>query len=1225
VSGGDDPFAQLAAAVQNRKLDYLRRLTTDPQTFAKDPVKNGMAKRRGFLAGHHFGHAGQRPSASRADQEQAISRQDDKHRLSSWYDDPALRSIVGDDWEGEDINLAIVRLATSDPKADFSPPFPAPDDLIPLDAPARLRQLMKVLSLVGLQNRRDVADAIGGVMKEAHPASDSGARAFADEVVEAVCDALQFGDTPSGAAPPASGVVEQVLQSLTVEGANAPLSLDQAQSIIASLAHLVPADLAERVLSAATKDQKTLSQSVWKVIGDPDAPGSFPWLAGLESMSAQGALLRLAEWRVPAMPVPVETLHPIEPPPLQLQDLKPSPADISQDSFLKQLFLSRVSVPDYFDWSKFQWPRYDISGIYWWRSVILPDCLGSMIRLADTADFHATHLLRLAGLFHLYDSDDNKRDKRIPDFVRTDVKLAFLYFKYWFDEPPGTGNDGGEMTFWSENHQIQFSQVQLLTGLLFRKETFLRPSGDPDKPRTGQAHRDVALPRLQGWLDYRLNYGFSEWRAPGYYNEDFPALFNLVDFCTEDFAPMVDDAERQVVRDLRIKATMVMDLLLFDLARFTCRGSFGVSAGRAYWEHKNYGWEQSVGETVEILTGARGDFTDTEGSAVALCTSTYDLPEALIAIARDRQVVDPSQPFVDRSRVSINFDEAGAPSTSPDNDNDMVFWWGNMAYFDHTLEATRKVVEAHPNLKKTPPFKLLYLLGDDDAFHAVLYDLLETLAGLTLEEVGSLAVLLPFPLSILGIAATGAGIEATLEGLWHLLGDIWTAVKSFVNTVENWLGLGDDDPPKIPESALQKTLEALITEFNVGSVLTRANLYTYSNGDAMLSSSANHAVTTLSFQKQPWQATLDTDACVWTTAPLRASDLSSQLNGWLNFFKDLGAFRPESALMDVFAPLPPVQQQIADQLGHDGPNYWTGSVSLPLVVQHESCLIAAYNLTGQQRMATGSATHAWFPMDQFDEVDQEDQHGGTWTFGRKGDGFVALFSARKVRWTTDGNFSQNNKELLAEGGSNIWVCLVGNTTAFAPPFRIALSPKEAASMSQPDYLAQQAFNIFKRETLDAYMNISGVGTPNELECSFDIPRAEAPRGRSPRLELFFDSRRGRFAGDDLQLDEFPRFENRYVTETTVLPEQSGLGPQVVRFGSQPRVSWGSRAYTIQHAPTGLVLTHDLDRLTRTHTHQADKSLQDRLGQRRLQNGSLTPARSTSSRPIKANVRDAIRG
>ena len=128
---------------------------------------------------------------------------------------------------------------------------------------------------------------------------------------------------------------------------------------------------------------------------------------------------------------------------------------------------------------------------------------------------------------------------------------------------------------------------------------------------------------MERWLDRRLKYGFSEWNSPVYYNEDFVALFNLVDFSPDD--------------RIREKATMVIDLLLFDFARFTCRGSFGVSAGRTYFTTKAFGWQQKAGELIEILFGTRGDHVDIENAAIALCTSfRYHVPEAILAIGLDR-------------------------------------------------------------------------------------------------------------------------------------------------------------------------------------------------------------------------------------------------------------------------------------------------------------------------------------------------------------------------------------------------------------------------------------------------------------------------------------------------------------------------------------------------------------------------------------------------------------
>src|SRR5205085_5451815 len=103
---------------------------------------------------------------------------------------------------------------------------------------------------------------------------------------------------------------------------------------------------------------------------------------------------------------------------------------------------------------------------------------------------------------------------------------------------------------------------------------------------TGAEHVRRGRARALRWLDRRLRYGFSEWYSPVYYNEDILPLFNLV-----DFAP---DA------DVRDRAAMVLDLVVFDLARLTQDGSFGVTSGRCYQEHKLTGREQSVGDLIEV-------------------------------------------------------------------------------------------------------------------------------------------------------------------------------------------------------------------------------------------------------------------------------------------------------------------------------------------------------------------------------------------------------------------------------------------------------------------------------------------------------------------------------------------------------------------------------------------------------------------------------------------------
>jgi hypothetical protein len=422
---------------------------------------------------------------------------------------------------------------------------------------------------------------------------------------------------------------------------------------------------------------------------------------------------------------------------------------------------------------------------------------------------------------------------------------------------------------------------------------------------------------------------------------------------------------------------------------------------------------------------------------------------------------------------------------------------------------------------------------------------------------------------------------------------------------------GDDNKPEIPDTALQALLEKLLKAFDTGTVLSTANIVTYSNGDAMLASVQNHLPGKVSFQKQPWMANLGCEACVWTTARMMAPDLGSYVTAWGEFFKDVGGLDFHSALADVAAtPILQATDGSGDMFGHDGPNYWTGSLALPMIVQHQNASIIAYDLPAMQRSLSGFATHAWFPKAMFDETHKQDINGGTWFFGRKdhteegvktGSGYVALFSATPGDWTDEDGNAWNGKEIKTDApganvlkGSNIWICVVSSEAEYA------------------DAGAGKEYDTFCAEVANAYLHISGVGSPYQLECSFDIPRAKCPAGTTPRLELFYDDGKGRFAGTDIPLDGFPRFENRYVSMIVATPPQhAGLGPQVEGFSKSQSVGFGSTGYGFQHPSTGLTLEHDTATPSRTFTTQAD---QQQASRRKRLSQDLSATRRVAPQP-----------
>ncbi len=1317
-TGGDspnspeDPYANLAKNVRQRKLDYLRRLTTSKEAFLANPVENGTASRRGYLLSNYPGH-GRAPQVSEA--EEAETKNHDKNNKLSWYDTPAKRIWDRDpepppidnqsNWElarrhnpwevmwreearlrkrGEDVNLTLARLKLAGPgRFDTTYQFCIPS----LFEPVTVRQLMVIAVLLtkrdihaSLESRLRqlaavdtslhsllndimislVTDVMTYVRPEGRIADDlPGAQFFQtdssmpqwlrevasflnkdlcqrieiiiDSVIEMYANdwiiayktvqEMKTGTSPSDDELSAihTQVRNEMLKSFGTETFDAPIILspppteDSPDEYSGRRMSMNRLSSAVHFLSRLCLLNKQYLQHGLQQLADLLLPGDIPDRTDkINKIVSKSPFVFGALFARPYMDFPDKCHVPDHP-----------------DKF------DTPDIPDEFDTPHGKisaWPEWTDEGVYWWRVIHLSHCIEHVLSVKDTADFHVTDLLRL---YFSY-----SKDPRVPDYVKQFIRHSLLHFKYWIDERPSNAyNDenGGkptkeEMTFWSENHQIQFYQSEYLVGQLFPDDVFPRATRDPQNPVKGRDHKARAVSRLHGWLDNRLRFGFSEWNAPGYYNEDFPPLFNLVDFC--------DDIS------IKTKAAMVLDLLVFDLARFTCRGSFGVSAGRGYFEHKNYGWGQSVGNLIEILFGSRGEFVDRETAAISFATSEYDVPEVLLAIGQDRRHADRDNPFIDRSRVSITMEEANGYGLSVDNKDAVVFWWGNGAYFGRNLEATKKMVEANDNLRYSAPFKLLYLLGETAGRRFLLNLVSATLDAVQVDWIYGMLTSsrfrLPFPLNLvpaaIGIADIVSRLDKIIGEIVGILTSAWEAIFG-----------GDDDKPEIPDSTLQLLLEDLLDLFNRGSVLSRANLYTYCDGDALLSSIQHHLPGDMSFQKHPWQATLDCGACVWTSARMKVPGASSFIKGMGNFLVDACQLRVSQAVRNLALPLGLFGADLLGEVdfdeeglfGHEGINYWTGSLSLPMIAQYENAAIIIYSFGNLQREVSEVGTHAWFPQVQFDHTEQVHVAGGlgTWSFGRKGDGFVALFSARKTWWNMrDGDprlaeirnlmhegwipsFPLESlgssfltpfddpwpgkkdlpkdvayrvskalhdtwigKELLAEDGNNIWVCVVGSAATFLPSL---IATEKAAK----DSLSRYAYEAFKESVLHASLNYS----LDDLRCSFDIPAPPRFFGdwrKRHRLELFYnrDGGTARIDDRDLSLDEFPRFENRYVTGA-----QNG------------RVDWGARRYQIHHARTGLSLFHDLNG-RRNFNRQIDQQVQDQMSLRRLEQGSLTTLR-----------------
>lgn len=190
--------------------------------------------------------------------------------------------------------------------------------------------------------------------------------------------------------------------------------------------------------------------------------------------------------------------------------------------------------------------------------------------------------------------------------------------------------------------------------------------------------------------------------------------------------------------------------------------------------------------------------------------------------------------------------------------------------------------------------------------------------------------------------------------------------------------------------------------------LSEANTYAWRGDQVALASVVDHRFGEMRDQVHSWIAEIDAEALVFTTHPMTEPDTTT------NWRSD------------------------------DKPGYWTGEASMPRSAQFERTGIHIYQPAWDETTDSllwavfpyRDYTHAYVPQDRFDEVVQD----GHWTFARKGDGYIALWSWRAPTWrvydptvhATDGMVKPF--DLVAKGGpDNVWIVEVGerSTATFA--------------------------------------------------------------------------------------------------------------------------------------------------------------------------------------------------
>jgi hypothetical protein len=279
-----------------------------------------------------------------------------------------------------------------------------------------------------------------------------------------------------------------------------------------------------------------------------------------------------------------------------------------------------------------------------------------------------------------------------------------------------------------------------------------------------------------------------------------------------------------------------------------------------------------------------------------------------------------------------------------------------------------------------------------------------------------------------------------------------------------------------------------------------ADTYTWRSPDVMLSTAQDYRKGERSEQAHISQATLDPDALVFTTHPAAEAPAT------------------------------------ADDARSDTSYYWTGQASLPRSLQYQQVNISIY--APQYQSTPGSPipylqyldyTHAFFPTERFDQVVEQDG----WVVGRKGDGYVALWSWRPTQWRTypPGAYTlglTQRFDLVAPGGpDDVWITEVGRRSDWASspdPFAAfvaaitasspQVTPRPAADGSA--HTAADGFDVSYQSPREGAIQ-TGWDGPLTVQGHVQ-PTSDYPRMDSPWTSVGFDTWQYHVAAGDAHLD-----------------------------------------------------------------------------------------------------------
>lgn len=243
------------------------------------------------------------------------------------------------------------------------------------------------------------------------------------------------------------------------------------------------------------------------------------------------------------------------------------------------------------------------------------------------------------------------------------IEDEVLNFKYWIDEP---GVDVHCPCYFTENHQILFHAIEYLAGQLYPDRIFT------NNGETGEWHKEHGRTYLNRWLTWRKKFGFSEWLSNVYYAEDLLGLVVLAQLADEE--------------EIKTKASMLIDLLLFDIAVNSFKGVMGGTNGRGYNGPTMNPRFSGTSAVSKLMWNVGYAETRMDLAATVMAVFNYKCSNTIAAIAKDTAAV-----VENRERMSFNVEDSHKYGIDPANfDNIMLYWSLHTFYHKLVIENSRK-------------------------------------------------------------------------------------------------------------------------------------------------------------------------------------------------------------------------------------------------------------------------------------------------------------------------------------------------------------------------------------------------------------------------------------------------------------------------------------------------------------------------------------------------------